>query len=480
MKTKFVYFFNSLVEYDLFEKNNFFLLPRHYKENINDMVYIGKNNILNYKGIVEKIIKGPILMYSFLPENLSLKKNIKDFIINIPFLFIEDIFSLENIFSISLTENDKKELKKLLTLKNHILKNNIKINSNFFNNKTLKEFSDLLVNISLSKDKEFILINNLTPLIYKPSKTKFPYKNIIFYGPPGTGKTLKANQLALDILNSDEKDKKDLNFYMKNNQIEFCIFHPSFSYEDFIEGLKSDGKGNFVLNDGILKRLVNKAHKNLEQNFVLILDEINRGDVSKIFGEIITLIEEDKRTYETNSLEVLLPYSKEKFSIPSNLYIIGTMNSSDKSIGTLDLALRRRFLFEEISPSYNLLTTIEEIDLNKLLLIMNQRIEYLYDKNHLLGHSYFFNINSLERLKNIFYNKIIPLLEEYFYEDLEKVGLVLGGIGKNQREDFFIYKENINLSQLFKKNIELFQYEDKKIFRINKNFNKKMVLNIYE
>ena len=174
-------------------------------------------------------------------------------------------------------------------------------------------------------------------------------------------------------------------------------------------------------------------NQEFQKPFVLIIDEINRGNISQIFGELITLIEEDKRIGKDESLPVMLPYSKQKFSVPKNLYIIGTMNTADRSIEALDTALRRRFTFAEMparpeiikehSPSDGM---IDGVDLVLLLSAINSRIEKLLDKDHQIGHSYLMNIHNLDGLRLAFKNKIIPLLEEYFYGDFAKIGLVLG------------------------------------------------------
>ena len=181
--------------------------------------------------------------------------------------------------------------------------------------------------------------------------------------------------------------------------------------------------------------------ENTEKNFVLIIDEINRGNVSQIFGELITLIEDDKRLGKDEAIMVTLPYSKEKFGVPSNLYIIGTMNTADRSVEALDAALRRRFSFEEMPPKSDLISTegklsetkgklesdeFDDIDLPLLLNKINERIEKLLDKDHQIGHSYFMSVKDLGGLKLAFKNKIIPLLQEYFFGDYGKIGLVLG------------------------------------------------------
>lgn len=173
-----------------------------------------------------------------------------------------------------------------------------------------------------------------------------------------------------------------------------------------------------------------------DKKFVLIIDEINRGNVSSIFGELITLIEKNKRAGCEEELEVTLPYSKEPFKVPNNVYLIGTMNTADRSIEALDTALRRRFCFKEFPPKSHLIKTegasstvggkVEEIDLQYLLDTINTRIEKLIDKDHKIGHSYFLKVDNKKKLIHTFKNEIIPLLEEYFFGDYGKIGLILG------------------------------------------------------
>lgn len=185
-----------------------------------------------------------------------------------------------------------------------------------------------------------------------------------------------------------------------------------------------------------------KAHAALKPR-VLIIDEINRGNISSIFGELITLIEPSKRAGADEALSVTLPYSKERFSVPANLHLIGTMNTADRSLALMDTALRRRFDFVEMMPESGLLEgmDVEGIDIKKMLETLNKRIEVLYDREHTLGHAFFMPLKQapvekkLGMLKGIFANKILPLLEEYFFEDWEKIRLVLGDNQKQSDDD---------------------------------------------
>lgn len=181
---------------------------------------------------------------------------------------------------------------------------------------------------------------------------------------------------------------------------------------------------DFLSKERGLQRKVSSPNK----KHVLIIDEINRGNVSAIFGELITLLEESKRLGNKEELKVKLPYSKETFGVPNNLYIIGTMNTADRSVEALDTALRRRFVFKEMMPKPDLLEYKEEvgIDLQLVLETINERIKVLLDRDHQIGHSYFIKVNSFEELKRAFSVEIIPLLQEYFYGDYIKIALVLG------------------------------------------------------
>jgi hypothetical protein len=163
------------------------------------------------------------------------------------------------------------------------------------------------------------------------------------------------------------------------------------------------------------------------KRYVIIIDEINRGNVSQIFGELITLIEDDKRLGKDEALRAKLPYSKNGFGVPCNIYLIGTMNTADRSVEALDSALRRRFSFIQMLPKPDRLkTTTDNINLSEVLQVLNNRLAVLKDNDHTIGHAWLWNVNNLDALKNAFKDKILPLLQEYFYNDYEKLGLVLG------------------------------------------------------
>jgi hypothetical protein len=219
---------------------------------------------------------------------------------------------------------------------------------------------------------------------------------------------------------------------------DYVTFHQSYCYEDFVEGIKpgmadEDVSGlAYEIKPGIFRNMVTMALNDPSHNYALLIDEINRGNVASIFGELIALIEEDKRKGRENELTARLPYSRENFVVPDNLYIIGAMNTADRSVEALDTALRRRFTFVGLYPQASL---IEQpagfgVDLQKLLTTINGRIEKLLDKDHCIGHSYFMGMDKkadpLGELRLIFKTRILPLLEEYFYGDPGKIGMVLG------------------------------------------------------
>jgi 5-methylcytosine-specific restriction protein B len=388
--------------------------------------------------------------------------------------------------------------------------------------------------------------------------------NTILYGPPGTGKTYRTIDRALGIIDPDfhrkhfgDRDalKSRFDEYVDQGRIAFVTFHQSFSYEDFIEGIRAetgaDGELRYCVADGIFKNFCNAAgwtrpsalqlpdsdytikqmtdeilwlqkpngsqlplpwailnelcdlvdekvitvedirakrvfdrvpdsrlekfivngYNNIIPNVVtamlknrrgrtvtgkrvLIIDEINRGNISRIFGELITLIEDTKREGASEALSVVLPYSKAKFSVPRDVYIIGTMNTADRSLATLDLALRRRFSFEEVEPDSALLQDIEiaGVNLGALLDRLNARIEVLLDRDHRIGHASLLNLvasESIDSLKNLFRSQILPLLQEYFFEDWQRIRLVLNDHQKDDVADCFIIKKGQDPRKLF-------------------------------
>jgi 5-methylcytosine-specific restriction endonuclease McrBC GTP-binding regulatory subunit McrB len=228
---------------------------------------------------------------------------------------------------------------------------------------------------------------------------------------------------------------------------DFTTFHQSYSYEDFVEGIKPimseevEETVAYEIKPGIFKTMVQRALADPDHNYALLIDEISRGNVANIFGELITLIEDDKRKGAGNELTARLPYSRDEFVVPKNLYIMGAMNTADRSVESLDTALRRRFTFIALPPRPDLIEQPASlhVDLRKLLTVINARIERLLDKDHCIGHSYFMGIaaaaNSLAELRHVFATKILPLMEEYFYGDPAKIGMVLGEAFVSRKSD---------------------------------------------
>lgn len=323
--------------------------------------------------------------------------------------------------------------------------------------------------------------------------------NIILYGPPGTGKTFNLVKIALkacgiEVPIDDSEAMKKFCDLRKKKRIAFVTFHQSYGYEDLVEGIrpvlwaKEPNRKNMIedqpngisyeINKGVFKEIAEEAEKGSHSFYVLLIDEINRGNISKILGELITLIEKDKRLGAPNEMKVTLPYSKEEFGVPSNLRIIGTMNTTDRSIALIDIALRRRFEFVEVMPDYNLLTSIDGIDVQKLLNKINDRIECLYDRDHVIGHAYFLDVENLDDLKKVFLNKIIPLLQEYFYGDWRKICMVLGcpvydndDCQKNS-EFAMIEVEKIGLGYGYIHKDGYEDYKEKPKFNVSKKFKK--------
>ena len=223
-----------------------------------------------------------------------------------------------------------------------------------------------------------------------------------------------------DIENGHQQRKVD--WIRKNINISSDSIYNSKFVSPTITGMFND-----KINWDTFLNLINNKNNSKSSNAVLVIDEINRGDVSKIFGELITLIEEDKRIGKEHQMTVTLPYSREPFGVPNNLYIIGTMNTADRSIALLDTALRRRFDFEEMMPKPELLRgkDIEGVDLEQLLTKINDRIKNEYDRDHQIGHSYLMGVKNKEQLERAYKNRILPLLNEYFYNDIDSVAKIL-------------------------------------------------------
>ena len=270
-----------------------------------------------------------------------------------------------------------------------------------------------------------------------------------------------------------ETEKETDEFYILK---EDYIFQSLSASSSVILGKMSNGKSDWkeIISDENLFLSSNEIKET--KNYILIIDEINRGNISKIFGELITLIEPSKRIGADEAIKVKLPYSNDDFGVPQNLYIIGTMNTADRSIALMDTALRRRFEFTEMMPDLAVLSNnddkvkdynsdvkqdndliVSNVNIRLLVKKINQRIEYLYDRDHTIGHAYFIELKdtekqNIETLSNIFRNKIIPLLQEYFYDDWEKILMVLGKDGfiekKELKSDIFSYKNDDYIEEI--------------------------------
>ncbi|MBQ8196887.1 MAG: AAA family ATPase [Clostridia bacterium] len=337
-------------------------------------------------------------------------------------------------------------------------------------------FCEELENGSEGTNESGGLINNTSKTIEENTLValvkNYPL-NQILYGPPGTGKTYNSIIYAVAICENKkiEEIKKEkyqevlerFNLYKVEGRIEFATFHQSYGYEEFIQGIKpytNNGQIGYRVESGVFKEFCDKA-KDKQENFVFIIDEINRGNVSKILGELITLIEESKRVGNSEGMTVRLPYKDNNgkdvyFGVPNNVYILGTMNTADRSLVQLDAALRRRFRFIEMMPDYNVLndkTNVDGVDLKTLLTSINDRITQLIDREHQIGHSYFTKVNSLADLADAFNYEIIPLLQEYFYEDYDGISEVLNGQFIQVSEDKKSYDVNVSIDKDIFKNI---------------------------
>ncbi|ELO5651017.1 McrB family protein [Campylobacter jejuni] len=316
------------------------------------------------------------------------------------------------------------------SLKNYIL--SMQNENEIDLDKLIFEFANYINQDFLNKGNEFPLENKVSI-----KKILLNFKDE--YRSFSLGGSIKSPQsLTIDIIKRDY-----LNF--KNKKIlSFKDIKPKYDSQ-------SDYHGNaiyYFMFYNKLKEFENiqnekfKIKKEILKSYIIIIDEINRGNVSKIFGELITLIEPSKRIGEKEELKVTLPYSGEKFGVPKNVYIIGTMNTADRSITSLDTALRRRFEFVEMMPDVSKLSMdCEGINLQELLKAINTRIEYLLDREKTIGHAFFVSVENLEDLKKVFQNKIIPLLQEYFYNDYALINAVLNDndmIFEDKKDDKYL------------------------------------------
>lgn len=240
----------------------------------------------------------------------------------------------------------------------------------------------------------------------------------------------QVNELSVEF----EQYKKGQYKASNDKRFAFVTFHQSYSYEDFIEGIRpkldeESTEVEYEIKKGVFREICELAENHPDEEFAIFIDEINRGNISKIFGELITLIETDKRISASDpskGMRVTLPYSRIEFGVPENLYIIGTMNSVDRSVALVDMALRRRFEFQSVRPKVERVDenrNIKEVDLKKIFQNLNNKITVLLGNEYVIGHSYFMNENvkDLMTFKSTWFNKILPLLQEYFFDDWKKI-----------------------------------------------------------
>ena len=284
--------------------------------------------------------------------------------------------------------------------------------------------------------------------------------NTILYGPPGTGKTwhtvtrgvaIVENRKVAELAQEDRVAvKRRFDEHRRGGRIEMVTFHQNTTYQDFVEGIRpvlaerpgtdtetsaqhgDTGEIRYELSRGVFRRIAERAVLDPNERYVLVIDEINRGNIAAIFGELITLIEDSKRIGRDDETRVTLPGSTLEFGVPANLHVLGTMNTADRSIALLDTALRRRFVFEEMMPDAThpgISTDVDGVNCRDLLAAMNRRITVLLDREHQIGHTYFLGVDTVPALAGTFRTRILPLLQEYFYDDWEKIRAVLNDNG---------------------------------------------------
>ena len=274
------------------------------------------------------------------------------------------------------------------------------------------------------------------------------------------------------------------------SRVMMVQFHQSYSYEDFIMGFRPASTG-FELKKGPFYSFCKKAELDLENDYYFIIDEINRGNISEIFGELISLIEVDKRKDMENELSATLPYSKEIFVVPRNLNIFGTMNSADRSVGTIDIALRRRFKFIPMNPDVNVIAdeltlnhvnpqNVDGVNVIKLFDTINSRIELLLDRNHMIGQAMFMAVRNADDIIRIIQDKIVPLMEEYFFNDLQKIQMVFNDLDESgELRENAIYMHSILSADSYFDFVGDYLILDKKRYFINPNITVTSIRHIY-
>lgn len=378
------------------------------------------NPIMSYKAPINQILYGPpgtgktyTLKTDYFP-----KYTLKETSITKELFFEETVRNLTwwQVVALALVENGTSRVNDILTNRWVALKANLSESKN-----VRATIWGTLQMHTIQESKTVAYTQRQTPFIFdkKVDKSWMLLESELKEQSPEVYDILES------VNNFKANPEKEIKHYV------FTTFHQSFSYEDFIEGIKpkmddetETNELTYKIEPGIFKELCTRAQSDPSNRYAIFIDEINRGNVSQIFGELITLIETDKRLGAVNQMKVKLPYSKKEFGVPSNIDIYGTMNTADRSVEALDTALRRRFSFKELMPNSAVVDKKDFTDYPRSVIMekMNNRIEVLLDRNHTMGHAYFIKPD----FKLSFENEIIPLLQEYFYNDYGKIGLVLG------------------------------------------------------
>ncbi|OKO50946.1 hypothetical protein ABH17_026860 (plasmid) [Bacillus toyonensis] len=340
----------------------------------------------------------------------------------------------------------------------------------------LKEecFKNGYIKIGWAKQEQFIneqndSVNGTVKRILLNFQEEMQEQDLVFIQRSNT--TIDAIGIIDGPYEFDDSDKR----YPRKRKVKWIATNINEEVYALNKNTKLDRKTVYSLRKMDIEGVINLIEKyistkeiNVEKNidpYVFIIDEINRGNISKIFGELITLIEPTKRIGASEPATALLPYTGEEFGVPNNIHILGTMNTADRSISLMDTALRRRFKFLEMMPDIKILKElgileIDGIDVPAILKVMNERIEYLYDREHTIGHAFFTSLvgeenQTIHNLAHIFLNDILPLLQEYFYEDYSKIQLVLGDNAKTDDINKFVLDTEVKLKNVFKGNPDI-------------------------